>query len=192
MSKLATFIVNSYKYYSSGVFLASLKKGKGPIFGSYEHTSFVDTYDPFEPLLPEKEYMEIESSRLPILIPNSFEYDALPLIQKNFQAIKAMSDAIGAKLLVVIIPDEMQVNRRVLQSLLDKDSNTQIDIHYPQKRITDVLQQEHIPYLDLLEDFEKDASPSMYYQPQDTHFNSYGNARAAQLMYPLILKMLER
>jgi len=191
-SKLVSFLLNSYIYYSSGLFINTAQNSSSSVLGAYNRSFDMKQYDPFAPLLSSDEYQDIETSRFPILIPNSSAYTSVPIIQKNLKAMKAMSDTIGSKLLVVIIPDEMQVNERILRDIQSKYPDTSIDIHYPQKRIVNILKDEQIPFIDLLTTFETDASPSAYYQPRDTHFNSYGFARAAEIMYPVIRDMLSK
>lgn len=148
------------------------------------------SYDPFTPTFSSARYLEIERQRSEIIKVGSPVYLNFPLIQKNLLDIKKISEKLKTKIVVVIIPDEMQVNNALLKQIISHSPEQTYDIHQPQKVIIEFLNQNNIAYIDLLSYFELEDNPQQYYQPNDTHFNSLGNNRTAEILIPVLYTML--
>lgn len=95
-------------------------------------------------------------------------------------------------LLVLIIPEQIQVNphleRRLLEQLgAEKTEAFQIDL--PQMRLRSILEEEGIAYLDVLEPFRKQGREAMLYHPHNAHWNPAGNDLGARLLLAELRRM---
>ena len=87
----------------------------------------------------------------------------------------------GARLQVVIIPDELQVDAAVLERSLSAGGlrGEDLELDRPQRLIREILDVERIPYLDLLPVFRQAAKTTRLFIPRDTHWNRAGAELAA-------------
>jgi len=126
-----------------------------------------------------------------------YSTERLPWLKKawsdhldNIKAFKALSDRMGSKLLVVIIPAKFQVYDYLMRDKL-------IDIDQPIRILHDFLDREGIAYFDLLQPMKAyaDLRPKRWLDPEkdlywrlDGHWNSKGNRLAGFLVSEYILK----
>jgi len=107
----------------------------------------------------------------------------------HLRAIKQVCDAYDIRLVIIIAPDEMQVN----DSLRDKAASIrgirpeQVDSDQPNRSLSAELTRLGIDHLDLLPGFKAKAPSGRLYKPNDTHWNIRGNALAQSLVYDHIL-----
>jgi hypothetical protein len=80
----------------------------------------------------------------------------------------------GIPLLVVLIPDHLQVLRPDLLAAMDATR--------PQRQIVEVLARHGVPYLDLLEPLRASADPAGLFFRKDKHWNAKGHALVARLL----------
>lgn len=144
-----------------------------PSFGSYE------------------EYLAIELKSTPLyrraspglggLIRNAMEY---------LDSIQRIAAARDLRLLLVLIPDEMQVNPALQQAVLEKLGLTDhaMDFDLPNRLLARALRDAGIAYLDLLPSFRAAAARTTLYKPQDTHWNIAGNRLAAEAIAEHLLR----
>ena len=97
------------------------------------------------------------------------------------------------KFVIVIIPDELQVNP-ALQSEIKKrfyaDSVTDaLDFQLPNRALASELKSLGIPYLDLLPYFST-GSIQRFYRLRDTHWNIAGNKQAASVIGAYVKQLL--
>lgn len=108
----------------------------------------------------------------------------------NLFMIKRFCDSNGIELLVVLLPEEIQINRnlqsRVVSGLRDKP---RFDFKIPNRLISHDLRKTGIRFLDLTEDFSRhyESRKVGLYKPNDTHWNIAGNRLAAELLYPHLM-----
>ncbi len=113
-------------------------------------------------------------------------------------SLKALYQAVeqgGAELLVVIIPGEHQVDRELFQKVANAmgQPTDQFDIDLPQQTLRSMLEDEGIPYIDLLDTFrEAHSGPNSLYILRDTHWNPAGNALAASTIEPVLERIIAR
>lgn len=104
-----------------------------------------------------------------------------------FSAMAQIRDAAGdIPLVVMLIPDEFQVEDDLWEEITAYNGNRSFDRDEPQKRITAWLEQEGIPYLDLLPMMRAvepmaDGKRHLYHL-RDTHFNARGNRIAGEAL----------
>lgn len=109
----------------------------------------------------------------------------------NLRQLKSEVEAVGATLLVVIIPERAQV----YESFRPLEGDLQWE--YPNQRVTEFFQREHIAFLDLLPEFTRyarcngslrsDTDEDLYW-PHDGHLNVRGNRLAGLLISRHVLE----
>ena len=108
----------------------------------------------------------------------------------NLRQLKSAVEAVGASMLVVMIPNVAQV----YEFLQDSDESWR---EYRNKRLTEFFQREDIAFLDLLPEFRRyacrkwrpvlDAQEDLYW-PRDGHLNVKGNRLAGFLISRVVLE----
>jgi len=137
----------------------------------------------------EDAYLHVEKTRLDFCkIASQEEGRYNDRIHTILQAIGQMRDELrgrGIDFVVGIYPDEFQVRGKLREDLKLKYGLNldEYDIKIPQKILSRFLEKEQIPYVDLLEGFEKEATEKDLYQLRDTHWNEAGNRLAADMIY---------
>lgn len=153
--------------------------------------------DPRKPTFSEDTYLGIEFDRLRIF---SIENQASGLFEPNmeyiFRSIKEMSDRMKEKeieFIVGIYPDEFQVYDELLEKVLQRFDlkREDYDIELLQKRLTAFLEENDIPFVDLLPRFREEGKNRDLYKLRDSHWNEDGNLLAAEVLYPAIEKLVD-
>lgn len=194
-SRVLTIAANLYKILTRSNNLTDLalhKSKKSQVLGVYTGEK-IEYYDPYRSTMNEESYLEfVTKSRLPFYQKNTVWYNYLEKVKEDIKHINELSINNNAKLLVLIIPDESQVNSDLLEKALSaaNQNKDQIDIFLPQKILKEFLGAHQIEYLDLLPYFLKYSSPKELYQPQDTHLNTFGNKLVADALYPKLLQLI--
>lgn len=87
----------------------------------------------------------------------------------------------GADLLVVLVPDELQVDPETRRATLAASgrSTEDLDFERPNHRLTQALEKRGIATLDLLPALVAAGREKPVYKPRDTHWNQRGNRIAA-------------
>ena len=144
------------------------------------------TYCDTCPTFGREEYLKIESKRSQIYLE---DYNQLPqLLNKALYylvRIKEICEKKGIDFVVVIIPDELQINKD-LESEIRKTYYPNIEreswnITRPNRMLSDELNKLRIDNIDLY-DYFIDASSVQLYRPRDTHWNIAGNQLAANVI----------
>jgi lysophospholipase L1-like esterase len=128
-----------------------------------------------------------------ILLPDSDAYSNWNTVQKYFLDMKQLSDQTNAKFLVLIIPDEFQVNKTLRKDVAEyiKISVDQLDMTLPQRTVKTFFDQHNIQYIDLLKEWESSPAAERYYLPRNTHLSIEGNKVVADMLYPKIIELLQ-
>jgi hypothetical protein len=102
--------------------------------------------------------------------------------------MRDLSRRAGADLLVVLIPDEVQVDAGLLGAVAQARGKRldEFDAARPTRAIATALDEAGVPYLDLMPAFLERAGQGPLYKPQDTHWNLAGNRLAAEVMAPAV------
>lgn len=101
----------------------------------------------------------------------------------TFSQLREIAAELGPRLRVVIIPDEYQVNPRLLPELPGgAEAAAAYDVDQPSRRLREFLDGEGIPYLDLLEPLREAEAQARTYIPNNTHWNARGNRVAAEAL----------
>jgi hypothetical protein len=141
------------------------------------------TYDDEHPSLDEDRFLEIEVDRAWV-----YETDSTRLQTATAKAVgylrqmREVSSRAGADLMVVLIPDESQVDPTLQDQVVRarRWASGQFDFRLPNRLLAGALTEEGIRHLDLLAAFEEKSRLTRLYKPRDTHWNIEGNRLAAE------------
>lgn len=147
-------------------------------------------YMPEEPTLGEHDFLTIERGRANILRPR-MRPAVEALIKKTLPAVHKLAEDVrrsGAAFLVVIIPDELQVNAALRAQVRqwDPPDEEPFDLMWITHRVTSELEAAGIPTIDLLPVFQRESLERRLYKPRDTHWNAEGNQLAADTVAAFI------
>ncbi len=142
-----------------------------------------------EPHLPEALYWRRQGERL------SYFQPANPNIPKHyrlfFAALDHMREVVQGPLLLVIAPDELQVDDAVWEQLMATRDEKAYVRDLPQRRILDYCQRVGLPAVDLLPTMraahEREGN---VYHYRDTHWNARGNRVAGEAVAVAIVELL--
>jgi len=150
-------------------------------------------YDPNKPTLEKDQYLRIESEKLNLFSSLNFPYQALYDVQKTLLAFKNNCDSRGIKCLIVLIPDEVQVDTALADEVIANRTNpSDLEIDFPQKALIQFFKENNFMYLDLLPLFKENDDNKKLYQPFDTHWNVEGNRLAAEAVSNFFSKIFFR
>lgn len=151
-----------------------------------ELPDFAATFDPLRPTFPEDFYLDLEWSRLAICRreERDFLLARLTKVRQVLGELHQSVRAVGAELVVLLIPDEFQVDDDLLERLLEKRGYPpdRLALGYPQRRLKDFFDRFGWRYLDVLPAFRKRAPAERLYRVQDSHWNAAGNELGAALL----------
>jgi lysophospholipase L1-like esterase len=146
-----------------------------------------DVYDDDAPTFEASYFLDLEVGRSEIF------REASPRFDEQFRdavgylrRIKEICAARHIALAVVIIPDEVQVNpalrAEVMRVKAQTDRGEHFDFALPDRRLGAWLQEQGIPYVQLLDEFVAEGRQRALYKPKDTHWNIAGNRLAATVI----------
>ena len=141
------------------------------------------TYNDTEPSLGRDRFLEIEVDRAWV-----YEKDASRLtaaihdVAGDLRQMRDITKRSGADFVVVIIPDEAQVNMSLQAEVARASGHAPGDLDFaqPNRLIVRALDADGIRTLDLLPTFQEAGRGAVLYKPQDTHWNLAGNQLAAR------------
>lgn len=145
------------------------------------------------PSFNNEQYLNIEFNRSFIYLEDNKRFskyfnDAIHYLKQ----IKRICEAHSIKLVVVIIPDELQINQDLLKNVKEiyyPDVPSDIwNITLPNKMLSNELDKLSINNIDLYEYFSR--SNEQLYRPRDTHWNIAGNQLATNIIQEHIRKYL--
>jgi acetyltransferase AlgX (SGNH hydrolase-like protein) len=148
-------------------------------------------YDDAAATLADDNFMKIEVSRSWVFQKDNKAFQEKAAAALSYLSeIKEICDRRNIPLVVVLIPDEMQVNVALQRSVVaaSKLAPDAFDFARPNHLLGAELTSRDIDYLDLLEEFVAASADARLYRPNDTHWNIRGNDLAEKL----ILKHLMR
>lgn len=148
-------------------------------------------YNDNGPIFDYNSFLIMETSRSLIYMKKSREVFSKWLDDSlnHLKQINNICKENNIKLLVLIIPDEAQINP-TLQSDIIKfvSADNEWDFYHPSKILANRLLALNISHLDLYEDFLNGSKKKRLYKPNDSHWNIAGNALAAELLRDYIIQ----
>jgi hypothetical protein len=87
-------------------------------------------------------------------------------------------------LVIVIIPDQIQIDADLRESLFKKFNipANSIDLYYPNRQLINYLEARHVHYLDLTKPMQEAAQSQTLYLVRDTHWNFAGHELAGNMI----------
>jgi hypothetical protein len=134
----------------------------------------------------EETFLAIELARLAVVDAGNAGAEA---DWARFEArLAGIHERLGDRLLVVVIPDEFQVNDALWSQLLARARDPQrFERELPQRRIAEICAARGIECLDLLAPLRAAERDAATYRPRDTHWNERGNRVAADAIAARLL-----
>ena len=180
-SYLATFInyfINIHPQYRE---IVNNKKGK-----------YCDTC----PTLNKDYYSKVESNRSIAYVKGAVNFESVCDEALSYLIeMRNICRKKGIALVVVIIPDEIQVNpvvqAEVKNTFYSNVPDDEWDITLPNTILANKLKNLGIDYLDLYEYFAKESKQKVLYKPRDTHWNIAGNQLAANEIQDYLTQYLK-
>jgi hypothetical protein len=164
------------------------QKYEGELYGP--NATYVDD----KPSLAADKFLEIQTGRAAIFAKDKPEaLEAFNNQVEYIKQIKKICDSRNIKLLVVLLPDENQINSELQKQVISmaQIDPANFDIRLPNQLFSEVFKEEKIDYLDLLDGFLVASKKENLYKPQDTHWNIAGNRVASRLITPKIIEQIQ-
>jgi hypothetical protein len=136
------------------------------------------------PTFSEEAFLGIEKDRVQVCIPKIYDKE-FRLVGEGLLYLK---EEVGPGLLVVLIPDEFQVNDTLWTTLTGNDPK--YDRELPQKLIGSFCRKNGIRVLDLVPALREAEKGGRCYHLRDTHWNARGNKVAGENIAEVILSAL--
>jgi hypothetical protein len=136
-----------------------------------------------EPGMTPNRFLEIEVDRSWVYIVGSDRLStATARVVQHLRGIRETTRRAGAEMVMVVIPDEVQVNGELRAEVVRASGHApdELDFELPNRAISAALANDGIPRLDLLPVFREESRNVRLYKPQDTHWNVAGNKLAAR------------
>lgn len=138
---------------------------------------------------PER-FLEIEANRFEICRRDSQPFhEQAAAIGKILRRLDRQVRAAGAQLVVMLIPDEFQVDPALAATLVTRLGlePSMVDVDQPQAVLGRILDEAGIATLDLLPAFRARSASERLYWPRNTHWNPRGHDFAAELLSEFLL-----
>ncbi len=110
----------------------------------------------------------------------------------DLRAMAAWASADHFRLIVMVIPAEVQVNRALRERIVAATGGRALDFDLPQRAMAEAARTDRMTLLDLLPHFRAAAVGTSLYTPLDTHWNAAGERLAARLAAGAIRAALGR
>jgi hypothetical protein len=151
-------------------------------------------YDDDAPSLDEGSYLRIQMERAALFTASDAELGAaVSRVTEDLTSICALARGVAADCLVVLIPDETQVDA-ALQAEVARSWGRPvegIDFARPSRVLANALEHARVSALDLTPALQQAARSRRLHKPRDTHWNIAGNRLAAEHIVPAVRRHLE-
>ena len=142
-----------------------------------------ETFDPFRPTFGYERFLAIEAQRMALCL-RSEEVAFNRLADRAAEIVIDLASGVegtGARFVVMIIPDQYQVDRALVDEVLSANGKRPEDYDFdrPQRVLREALEPADVEVLDLLPVFRGAFSGGATYRPRDTHWSRRGNEIAA-------------
>ena len=145
------------------------------------------TYPPTRrPTFDEAQFDEIEIRRMSLCdVDRTDSFEAA--FTRAADLLRELRDAVaasGAELVVLLIPDQFQVDDELRSRLIEVQGRSadEFDVERPQRRLRELCESAGIACVDPLSEFRARGRDEPLYLPRDTHWNEAGIRIAADLV----------
>lgn len=145
-------------------------------------------------IISEDAYLRVERERLNLMRADAATQARWRQTLAILDQIRDFSARMGSDYVLVIHPDQLQVEDALFDQLitfynLNRDD---YDLALPQRFLLDYCAQEQIRCIDLLPAFRAHGAQGGLYLPRDTHYNQAGNRLAAEQILAELKRMPAR
>ena len=148
-----------------------------------ETPAFLDDPSLEEPYFTEAAFLDLEQEHVVVTLAGLHYVEEL--YRSTQSELEGWHEALGPRLLLVLIPDEFQVNDALWRKLLVASARsyglppTAFQRDLPQRRIRRWAEERGVRVLDLLPALREAEREARTYHLRDTHWNAHGNRVAA-------------
>lgn len=179
--------IHEYSYIASWIYyiINIQPKYKGQVV--HKRSQYCDDCPAFD----YRRYLEIAYNRSSIYLADNKRFlEKLDHARYYLKQIRNVCKSQGIDLIVVIIPDELQINQELLSEVkgayYPNLAENKWDMTLPNSLLSKELDELGITNIDLYEYFSN--SSDQLYKPRDTHWNIAGNQMAANIIHGHIRK----
>lgn len=152
---------------------------------------YAEAFEPDRPTFGHEAFVAIEARRMALCLRSqeaAFERLA-DRVTPVLLELAAEVEAAGARCIIMIIPDQYQVDGRLVDEILRAEGRSlaDYDLDRPQRALAATLEAAGVEVLDLLPEFRRAARDGALYRPRDTHWNGRGNRLAADALAERLL-----
>jgi hypothetical protein len=127
------------------------------------------------PYFSEDTFLRIEKMRFEVCNPSNY------MIEMGFEGVFAglryFQHVVKDRLLVILLPDEFQVNDELYRQILDTSTDyAHYQWDYPQQKIAAFCREQAIRCADMLPVLREGQKQGRTYHLRDTHLNAFGNS----------------
>ncbi len=142
------------------------------------------SYDDDAAFFKDSTYLEVEKERSWVFLKPPPHSEAFSDAVDYLSRIHALCKQRAISLLVLLIPDELQVNSQLQSRVISALGRTAADFDFvrPNRFLVEQLRAKGIESLDLLPAFAERSIDTPLYKPNDSHWNISGNKLAADLL----------
>lgn len=147
-------------------------------------------YEDQQPSMSEARFLEVQTRRLPVFDPTTAWFETR--LDEAIDYIVQIAELCRSRdidIMVVMIPDELQVNDDLKRWVFGRALNvnaTDFDFDRPNRVIHGKLTEQGIRFIDLLQPLRDEQRHRPTYKPRDTHWNIAGNRIAAEAVAEFI------
>ncbi len=138
------------------------------------------------------DYLRIEAARIAIMRKDKRAWlaDSAYRISEVFKRFNEEAQMEQKDFLVVIVPDEFQVNETLTAKTLKRAglTNNDIDLDIAQQLLKENLDRVDVGFIDLLDEFRNESASRRLYLERNTHWNADGHALAAEIVARYLLQ----
>lgn len=151
-----------------------------------------------KPTFSEEAFHQIELERMRYVLRRGRASDLV--YRRAFSELDAFHEALGSRLLLMLIPDEYQVNDALWRSLLPaaihayararppQQALESFERDHPQRRLREWAQERGVPVVDPLPALREAQRSARTYHLRDTHWNAHGNRVAAGVLAKALIE----
>ncbi len=153
------------------------------------------SFEPDRPTFSRRRFLAIEAERMALCLRS--EQAPFELLAERVAGVvvelAATVEATGARCLVMVIPDQYQVDPDLAReaALAAGRRLDDYDLGRPQRFLLGALDAAGVDALDMLSVFRRHADPGSFYRPRDTHWSRTGNAVAAEALARRVTRRLD-
>jgi len=171
----------SWQSYS---FVVSLLKYLADVAGKTNFTPWNvgEVYDDSKKSFTDEDYDILEMRRSWVFKKDNPLYQKMyDMTVNDIKLIYELCKKVNSKLVIAIIPDELQINLALRKRALSlaHSSQDEYDFEQPNRMLAGSLKELGITYIDLLPALRRESRSEAVYKPNDSHWNLKGNAVAA-------------